>query len=115
MYPLISLVGNLGPILSGTVMSYTSKLMVKKYPGREEMAFQASLQVLSLLMLAAGAFIVAAFRIVQHQDCQEKSDLMANKSGVQIKCTSHKLDPSGLKRSTSFMDSLRLIGLFVYH
>lgn len=56
VYPLISLIGNLGPILSGIVMSSVSR-MVKTSTGGDEECFEKSLKVLTCIMTASGALV----------------------------------------------------------
>lgn len=72
MYPLIALVGNLGPIFSGLSMTLVSKYVGQHYRsiggvvggGEDERAFEASLKVLAVLTTLAGACICGLYYVV---------------------------------------------------
>jgi AAA family ATP:ADP antiporter len=53
LYPLIALIGNLGPILSGVAMTVVSNL-VSKRTSNDEVAFETSLKILTAMMCGAG-------------------------------------------------------------
>lgn len=72
MYPLMSLIGNLGPILSGITMSTVSQICSKTFSNQDR-AFEASLQVLTCYMVAAGGFIAGLHWFIHFCDKKEKS------------------------------------------
>jgi len=75
IYPLIALVGNLGPISSGLSMTLVSKCVTQYYSSKagggggvssvtDDTAFEASLKVLSVLSSVAGACICVLYYVV---------------------------------------------------
>lgn len=58
MYPLLSLIGNTGPIVSGLVMSLVSRYISSRI-SNAEIAFAVSLRVLTAIMTAAGGLVAA--------------------------------------------------------
>lgn len=65
MYPLMSLVGNLGPILSGVAMTYVGRA-VSKIHADDDTAFELSLKILTSFMTVAGG-LVAGFHWFIHR------------------------------------------------
>jgi ATP/ADP translocase len=70
LYPLISLVGNLGPILGGLTMSAVSHA-VKQYASTEETAFQLSLQALAVCSTVAGVLVCALYAVIMRLHAAE--------------------------------------------
>jgi len=71
IYPLMSLVGNLGPILSGICMSAVGG-WVSRTILDDEMAFEMSLKVLTAMMMAAGGLVGGLHWYVHKISDQEK-------------------------------------------
>lgn len=57
---MVSLIGNLGPVLGGVTMSTVSRI-AGRYAATEEGAFQLSLQVLAVCSAAAGVLVCALY------------------------------------------------------
>jgi ATP/ADP translocase len=70
LYPLISLVGNLGPILGGLSMSAVSHA-VKQYASTEETAFELSLQALAVCSTVAGVLVCALYALTMRLHAAE--------------------------------------------
>lgn len=120
-YPLISLFGNLAPILSGITMSYASKL-VGRLNIAPEFAFEKTLKIITSSMLVAGGVITWLHRHVHSiQVKSEISDLnttyskaekdIGNSSSETLRTNSSLSSKSIQKKRAkpSFVDSLRIL------
>lgn len=76
-YPLMSLLGNLGPIFSGLVMTLASRGVARLQLPAEE-AFEQSLKVLSLCMLGAGGVISWLHHFVHSLDSTKNETLASS-------------------------------------
>lgn len=61
IYPLLSAVGNLGPMLSGIAMTLVSELVAKRFLDNHDAAFEVSLKILTGMMVFAGAMVAFFF------------------------------------------------------
>jgi ATP/ADP translocase len=87
LYPLISLVGNLGPILGGLTMSAVSHA-VKQYASTEETAFQLSLQALAVCSTVAGVLVCALYAVTMRLHAAEMTAARVE--------TAHSVDPEAV-------------------
>eukprot|EP01032_Pedospumella_encystans_P025108 gene25108-28388_t len=114
IYPLIALVGNLGPIFSGITMTLVSRYVSmyvnsdnlgipgdirNSVVGNDEKAFEISLKVLAVLTTIAGASVCALYNLVHRLNdadmkAEQNQDYTRNrKNGVKIN-QSHIRDES---------------------
>ena len=117
IYPLISLIGNTGPILSGVLMTLVSKLVSKKI-SNDDAAFEVSLKVLTVLMTAAGVSVAGLHWFVQHLTDKEKADektlLMTTRKGrasieYDKKKATLRAAKNAKKPKLSFIESLTVL------
>lgn len=89
MYPLMSLIGNMGPILSGATMAFVAGMVAKRVQG-EEAAFETSLKVLTGFMGLAGLFVAGLHHFIRQQHQremqvlrgQQQTQMLTEKPGV---------------------------------
>ncbi len=74
MYPLMSLIGNLGPILSGATMAAVSSFVAARVHG-DELAFETSLKVLTGLMTLAGLVVAGLHHFIRGISAREVREL----------------------------------------
>eukprot|EP01041_Mallomonas_annulata_P003216 gene3216-6359_t len=71
IYPLMSLIGNLGPILSGVTMTLVSKAVSRRIHNEDD-AFELSLKILTGCMTIAGGLVAALHWFVHKQKKKAK-------------------------------------------
>ena len=117
VYPLISLIGNTAPILSGVAMTGVSR-WVKRTVLNEDAAFETSLKVLTGMMTAAGVGVAALHWFVQRLTDQEraadKAGKMATAKGraevaYDTKKALARASKNAKKPKLSFVESLRVL------
>ena len=93
IYPLISLIGNLGPILSGITMSTISKAIENSSTGDEE-SFEKSLKTLTVFMTAAGALVASLHWYVHKLDERDNRGQNTNlKENVEMNTVEKESKP----------------------
>jgi ATP:ADP antiporter, AAA family len=102
MYPLISLVGNLGPILSGLTMQLVSR-RVKLIYSNDEVAFETSLKILTACGTIAGLMVAILHWFIQRGHSKALALAAA-------KVSSKPSREKKVKPKLSFVESLRLLG-----
>ena len=115
MYPLIALIGNLGPILSGIAMTVVSNVVSKK-SSNDEVAFEISLKILTGMMCGAGALVTGLHYFIHYLTDKEKEEermvLLSTEKGrkkVQQALDKKSLQPHSKKPKLSFIESLRVL------
>lgn len=120
LYPVMSLIGNLGPILSGLTLNLASQVAKKVWPQDDERAFQLSLQMLSFVIAGAGIVIGLLHQYVHRMhDTEINTAAMANPNAKKENiskafqkpstpasaptATKHKKDHLSLRESLSFL------------
>jgi AAA family ATP:ADP antiporter len=73
IYPLLALLGNLGPVFAGILMNQVSNYLSKTI-SNDEIAFERSLQVLSGFIVVAGCFVAFLHHSLRSQ-LREERDL----------------------------------------
>lgn len=100
LYPLISLIGNLGPIFSGLAMQ-TVSAVVRAKVNSDELAFEASLKILNMCSTTAGCIVMALhWYVYSIQRSDNKEPILTTPQETKVKKIKPKL---------SFADSLRLL------
>lgn len=107
IYPLMSLVGNIGPILSGVTMTLVSNAVRKIYPG-EEAAFEMSLKILTALMTGAGG-LVAVLHWYIHRLADKEKAAESSTNTVLVKTSSAQVTGHKKKPKLSFVESMRVL------
>ena len=102
IYPLMSLVGNLGPILSGITMTIVSRKISNRI-SNEEVAFEASLKVLTGIMMVAGTFIACLHYLIHRIRDAEK---IKESASTKLPLSSSKK----VKKKASLVESLKILG-----
>ena len=123
IYPLIALIGNLGPILSGVAMTVVSNL-VSKSTSNDEIAFEQSLKILTAMMCGAGAIVTALHYLIHRLTDKEKEEAVKlqlstpkGRAAALAKETKKKLEestPHQKKPKLSFLESLRVLSADKY-
>jgi len=103
IYPLMSLIGNLGPILSGVTMTLVSGA-VRKVHADDDVAFEASLKILTVLMTAAGGLVAGLHYLIHKQNDFEKVRGAAASGAVSV-----SVAPKKKKAKLSFGESMRVL------
>lgn len=85
----MSLIGNLGPILSGITMTTVSNFAHNKIVNDDEKALELSLKILTLCIVFAGGLIAALHRNVYHITLRERA-IEAERSQTDKKVVPHK-------------------------
>jgi AAA family ATP:ADP antiporter len=98
IYPLISLIGNLGPILSGTTMAAVSKF-VKRSHSNDEQAFEVSLKILNALATVAGGVVAGLHWYVHRLNRMERNLAPVMDAGK----------PHGKKPKLTLIESVRVL------
>jgi ATP:ADP antiporter, AAA family len=118
LYPLIALIGNLGPILSGIAMTVVSNV-VSKTTANDEIAFEKSLKILTAMMCGAGLMVTALHwlihRLTDREHEEEKQRQLSTpqgKAAALAKAVRNKASsdlPHSKKPKLSFFESLRVL------
>jgi ATP:ADP antiporter, AAA family len=118
LYPLIALIGNLGPILSGVAMTVVSNA-VSKTNSNDEVAFEVSLKILTGMMCGAGALVTGLHWYIHKLTDGEKEERIRvqlltpqGRATRLAKEAKKKLDKIAehKKPKLSFIESLRVLG-----
>ncbi|RYH20061.1 NTP/NDP exchange transporter [archaeon] len=86
LYPLMSLIGNLGPILSGVTMAMVSAFVAKNVHN-DEAAFELSLKILTGIMMGAGMIVMVLHNFVRNIHAEEVRDMRASAVASFNTCT----------------------------
>ncbi len=121
MYPLLPLIGNLGPIISGLTISYVSKLVSSTFSYDNDVAFEVTLKVLTLFMLLSGGVVSLlhqyVYRITDREKAIEEAELLAkelaNKHGKKNKIDKKTINITqssvNNKSSPTLIESINLL------
>lgn len=103
LYPLVSLLGNLAPIASGYATAATAQYLLSMAPN-DEMAFEASLRVLTVLMAGAGLLLACSHHLLRRIHAQEVKQM-----AMQQACPPPIVSNAPAKSSMSLLQSARLL------
>jgi AAA family ATP:ADP antiporter len=118
VYPLISLIGNTAPILSGVAMTGVSRWVKQMISNDDDAAFETSLKVLTGMMTAAGVGVAGLHWFVQRLTDQEKAADTAHKLttakgraevAYDTKKAVARASKNAKKPKLSFVESLRVL------
>lgn len=84
VYPVVSLLGNLGPIIAGTVMSLLGSYAKSLYPHNGEKSFELLMKYFSVSIGAAGLFIAGFHSLVYSIHRSEATKLAQYEKAVEI-------------------------------
>ena len=109
----MSLVGNLGPILSGLAMTLVSKAVRTRFTD-DDAAFEVSLKILTSFMTAAGALVMGLYWFINRLFDAEKLAL-EQAAAAESKTTTAVIKtksatPKREKAKLSFAESIRVLG-----
>lgn len=107
MYPVMSMIGNLGPIFAGLVTSFVSDFVARRSLSDED-AFQTSLKILSLLMLGAGSIIAILHKNIRAIHAEEKLLMQQNNKELRIVPKENVAAPQKHKKPT-FQESVKIL------
>jgi len=122
LYPLIALIGNLGPILSGIAMTKVTKGVSKIYLN-DEIAFEKSLKILTTMMCSAGTLVTFLHWFIHHLTDTEKKEkrefLLSTKEGRKKLEKSEKIENENQKiiskkKKLNFFESLKVLAADKY-
>mmetsp|Transcript_7520 Transcript_7520/g.12498 ORF Transcript_7520/g.12498 Transcript_7520/m.12498 type:complete len:562 (-) Transcript_7520:899-2584(-) len=109
IYPLVTLIGNLGPICSGLTMTLVSNKVTERIHD-DDSAFEVSLKILTSFMICAGGLVYVLHWLVHDLDDKEnKEDDQHSATNDQLEATMNKQNIRR-KNRPSFYESIKVLG-----